>query len=41
MTRATSWGWPHKEHDLRGLQFQPGSIMTEYGMDMLKNWVEA
>lgn len=30
----------HRELDLRGVQFHPESIMTEYGMAMLRNWIE-
>ncbi len=33
-------GLTHKDYDVRGVQFHPESIMTEYGMDMLKNWIE-
>jgi anthranilate synthase component 2 len=33
-------GLTHKKYDVRGVQFHPESIMTEYGMDMLRNWVE-
>ncbi|MEJ2594120.1 MAG: aminodeoxychorismate/anthranilate synthase component II [bacterium] len=29
----------HKEHDLVGLQFHPESIMTDYGKEMMENWV--
>ena len=30
----------HKEYDVKGVQFHPESIMTEYGHQLLKNWVE-
>lgn len=30
----------HKEHDVRGVQFHPESVMTEHGMQMMKNWIE-
>ena len=30
----------HRQLDLRGLQFHPESIMTEYGLEMVKNWLE-
>jgi anthranilate synthase component 2 len=30
----------HKIYDIRSVQFHPESIMTEYGIEMLKNWVE-
>ena len=30
----------HKKYDLRGLQFHPESIMTEYGFEMIRNWLE-
>ncbi|RMG88833.1 MAG: aminodeoxychorismate/anthranilate synthase component II [Bacteroidetes bacterium] len=31
----------HKFYDVRGVQFHPESVMTEYGMAMLKNWIFA
>jgi anthranilate synthase component II len=30
----------HTEYDLTGLMFHPESIMTEYGFEMLGNWLE-
>ncbi|GAB5527202.1 MAG: aminodeoxychorismate/anthranilate synthase component II [Roseivirga sp.] len=30
----------HKTHDVRGVQFHPESIMTEYGHKLLQNWVD-
>ena len=33
-------GLAHKKYDVRGVQFHPESIMTDYGMDILKNWAE-
>ncbi len=29
----------HKTMDLKGVQFHPESIMTEYGLLMIKNWI--
>lgn len=29
----------HKEYDVRGVQFHPESIMTEYGQEILGNWL--
>ena len=29
----------HRKYDIMGLQFHPESIMTEYGLLMIKNWV--
>jgi anthranilate synthase component 2 len=29
----------HKEFDVRGVQFHPESVLTEYGGMMIKNWV--
>ena len=29
----------HKKYDLKGLQFHPESILTEYGLLMIRNWV--
>jgi len=31
----------HKEYDLKGLQFHPESILTEYGLFMIRNWVSS
>jgi anthranilate synthase component II len=31
----------HKSYNVRGVQFHPESILTEYGKDMIKNWVNA
>lgn len=33
-------GLTHREYDVRGVQFHPESIMTEHGMDMLRNWIQ-
>lgn len=30
----------HKEYDVRGVQFHPESVLTEYGKQMIKNWLE-
>ncbi len=30
----------HKEFDVRGVQFHPESVLTEYGGMMIKNWVD-
>lgn len=29
----------HKKHDLTGLQFHPESVMTEFGLEMIRNWL--
>jgi anthranilate synthase component 2 len=29
----------HKTKNIRGLQFHPEAILTEYGMNILRNWV--
>ena len=29
----------HRQLDLQGLQFHPESIMTEYGFEMIRNWL--
>ncbi|GHB89091.1 anthranilate synthase component II [Persicitalea jodogahamensis] len=34
-------GLSHKQFDVRGLQFHPESVLTEYGKEMLQNWLNA
>ena len=29
----------HREHDVRGVQFHPESVLTEYGGKMILNWI--
>jgi len=29
----------HQVYDIRGVQFHPESIMTQYGKKMIENWV--
>ncbi|MFT4758939.1 MAG: anthranilate synthase component 2 [Paraglaciecola sp.] len=31
----------HKTYNVRGMQFHPESVMTEYGKQILRNWIEA
>lgn len=31
----------HKTYNVHGVQFHPESILTEYGKDIIKNWVNA
>ena len=31
----------HKTFDVRGVQFHPESILTPFGDEMIKNWLEA
>ena len=33
-------GLSHKTYDVRGLQFHPESILTENGIQLMKNWLE-
>lgn len=33
-------GLSHKEYPLKGVQFHPESIVTEYGMQIIKNFIE-
>ncbi len=30
----------HEKYDVRGVQFHPESILTEYGKKIIKNWIE-
>ncbi|MEX0982136.1 MAG: aminodeoxychorismate/anthranilate synthase component II [Bacteroidales bacterium] len=30
----------HREYDVKGVQFHPESVLTEYGGMMIKNWIE-
>lgn len=29
----------HKKYDVKGVQFHPESILTEHGLEMIKNWI--
>lgn len=29
----------HKQYDIRGVQFHPESILSEYGLEIIKNWI--
>ena len=31
----------HKKHDIKGVQFHTESILTEYGEQLIKNWIES
>ena len=32
-------GMRHREFDIEGVQFHPESVLTEYGHQMLANWL--
>ena len=32
-------GISHKEYDVKGVQFHPESILTEHGIDIMRNWI--
>ncbi|RRN77560.1 aminodeoxychorismate/anthranilate synthase component II, partial [Pseudoxanthomonas sp. SGD-10] len=31
----------HKNFDVRGVQFHPESVLTEYGKEMINNWLKS
>lgn len=31
----------HRKHRIRGVQFHPESILTEHGLQLIKNWVQS
>lgn len=33
-------GISHNQYDVRGLQFHPESVLTENGIDIIRNWLE-
>ena len=34
-------GISHKEYDVKGVQFHPESVLTEYGMKIIENWLKS
>ena len=33
-------GISHRDFDVRGVQFHPESVLTEHGIDIIRNWLE-
>jgi anthranilate synthase component 2 len=33
-------GVSHKQYDVRGVQYHPESVLTERGLDIIRNWLE-
>ena len=33
-------GISHRNYDVRGLQFHPESVLTEYGTEIIRNWID-
>lgn len=33
-------GISHSKYDVKGLQFHPESVLTEYGEEIIKNWID-
>jgi len=33
-------GISHRKYDVKGLQFHPESVLTEYGPEIIRNWIE-
>ena len=31
----------HNDYNVRGVQFHPESVLTEYGREMMQNWLNA
>lgn len=32
-------GISHRQYDVRGLQFHPESVLTEHGIEIIRNWI--
>jgi anthranilate synthase component II len=34
-------GISHKQYDVKGVQFHPESVLTEFGLKIIENWLNS